>query len=438
MGQSSSTASSAGFSSDTLDPNELYKKSPPAFGHAIAKYFAFDAEYLNFNHGAFGSVPLPVSAAARKLSKSIEANPDHFFHTSYLSLLPDVRRQLAEMIGADTDECVLVSNATTGINVVLRNFRWEKEDIIVTLNTTYRSVERTTQYLSDIAPHPTVYNFTVNFPTTPAAIIVSFREFLRALPRIRGNKVVAVIDSIISAPGVLMPWQEMVNVCKEESVWSVIDAAHSIGQEPDINLSEAKPDFWVSNCHKWLYSMRGCAVLYVPKRNQHIVISSIPTAHWYISPADRKDHNFVTQFQWTGTVDAVAYLSVLAALEFRNWIGGEASINEYCHRTTLEGGKRLIDVLGTRLLDPEGDMTANMVNVELPMPSHIEYTQELEQRISLKLLEGHNMSSKLYYHNGAWWIRCCSQVWTEVEDFQKLGKAWLAVIAEISQEFEAK
>lgn len=36
------------------------------------------------------------------------------------------------MIGADTDECVLVSNATTGINVVLRNFRWEKEDIIVT------------------------------------------------------------------------------------------------------------------------------------------------------------------------------------------------------------------------------------------------------------------------------------------------------------------
>jgi hypothetical protein len=51
----------------------------------------------------------------------------------------------------------------------------------------------------------------------------------------------------------------------------------------------------------------------------------------------------------------------LQALEFRNWIGGEAKINEYCHSTALEGGKRLAEVLGTRLLNPEGDLTANMV-----------------------------------------------------------------------------
>lgn len=45
------------------------------------------------------------------------------------------------------------------------------------------------------------------------------------------NRFVAVIDSITSVPGVLLPWKEMVQVCKEEGVWSVIDAAHSIGQE---------------------------------------------------------------------------------------------------------------------------------------------------------------------------------------------------------------
>lgn len=47
----------------------------------------------------------------------------------------------------------------------------------------------------------------------------------------RQNKIVAVIDSIASNPGVLLPWQEMVKVCREEGVWSVIDGAHSIGQE---------------------------------------------------------------------------------------------------------------------------------------------------------------------------------------------------------------
>ena len=50
-------------------------------------------------------------------------------------------------------------------------------------------------------------------------------------PAGRKNKIVAVIDSIASMPGVLLPWQEMVKVCREEGVWSVVDAAHSLGQE---------------------------------------------------------------------------------------------------------------------------------------------------------------------------------------------------------------
>lgn len=55
-----------------------------------------------------------------------------------------------------------------------------------------------------------------------------------------GNKFVAVIDSITSNPGYPMPWKEMVQICKEEGVWSVIDAAHSIGQE----VQSAQSDSW--------------------------------------------------------------------------------------------------------------------------------------------------------------------------------------------------
>lgn len=106
-------------------------------------------------------------------------------------------------------------------------------------------MRRAVQYLSDIPPHPTISQFTVTFPAIPASIIAKFQEHLRALLRLKG-KVVAVIDSIVSTPGVLMPWKEMVKACKEENVWSVVDAAHSVGQEPDINLDEAMPDFWVS------------------------------------------------------------------------------------------------------------------------------------------------------------------------------------------------
>ena len=46
-----------------------------------------------------------------------------------------------------------------------------------------------------------------------------------------GNRFVVVIDAISSMPGVLMPWKRMVEICKEQGLWSVVDAAHSIGQE---------------------------------------------------------------------------------------------------------------------------------------------------------------------------------------------------------------
>ena len=47
----------------------------------------------------------------------------------------------------------------------------------------------------------------------------------------KGNRIVAIVDSISSNPGIYMPWKEMVKICKDEGVWSLIDAAHSIGQE---------------------------------------------------------------------------------------------------------------------------------------------------------------------------------------------------------------
>jgi selenocysteine lyase/cysteine desulfurase len=59
-------------------------------------------------------------------------------------------------------------------------------------------------------------------------------------------KIVAIIDSIVSNPAVYLPWKEMITLCRERGILTVIDAAHSVGQEPNINLSGAGPDFWVS------------------------------------------------------------------------------------------------------------------------------------------------------------------------------------------------
>ena len=41
------------------------------------------------------------------------------------------RHLLANLIGAEIDEVVLVPNTTHGINTILRNFEWKEGDILL-------------------------------------------------------------------------------------------------------------------------------------------------------------------------------------------------------------------------------------------------------------------------------------------------------------------
>ncbi|KAF8885057.1 pyridoxal phosphate-dependent transferase [Gymnopilus junonius] len=406
----------------TIDWQKHFKEEQPEFGHGMLKYYSMDPEYINLNSGSYGTTPKPVQTAVEALSARIESNPDLFLRKDYFPLLSDLREKLAALVNAKATDIVLVHNASMGINTILRNIEWEEGDVIFAFTTTYGSVSATIKNISDVPPHPTASIITLNYPTTHAEIVEQFRKHVQEHPAKPNKKRVAVIDSIISNPGVLLPWKEMVKICKEEGIWSLVDAAHSIGQEVGLNLTEADPDFWVSNCHKWLSGKRSCAVLYVPERNQHLIKSSIPTSTYYISPKDRPEPNSTFLEQ---------------PLEYRKWLGGEEKINAYCHDLAIEGGKRLAEILSTRLLDPTGESTLNMVNVGLPLPGSIHPTLALSISLRDKMFE-HKAYSQFYYHNGEWWTRCSVQVWNELEDFEKLGQIWLQVCAAVQEELKAE
>ncbi|KAI0649240.1 PLP-dependent transferase [Trametes meyenii] len=454
---------------------EAYDASqkPPPFGHSLKYYFALDPDYVNLNNGSYGSLPLPVLFAVTKLGYDIERNPDEF-HRLVLrpGLLAKARESVAKVIGANADEVVLVPNATSGVNTVLRNFEWHEGDVIIATTTTYDAVDNTILYLTDHSEpvRPEAVKIELTFPLTHAEILERFRVAVRDVKQKyahrafadvpplssgysaenqgQGNKIVAVVDAIVANPGVALPWREIVRIAREEGVWTVLDAAHSIGQEADLNLSEAKPDFWVSNCHKWMYAKRGCAVLYVPKRNQHIIKSSVPTSHGYVRPAQAKIRgtDFVQQHEWTGTTDQTPYVTIPDVLAFREWLGGENVINAYCHQLALDGGKRLAEVLGTRVLDETGELTLNMTNVQLPLPVEKAlgevYTHALNGEIN-KYLQNTLLSKRKayaahYYHAGAWWVRCSAQVFNEISDFERLGVILKDVCKEVEEAFLSK
>lgn len=62
-----------------------------------------------------------------------------------------------------------------------------------------------------------------------------------------------------------------------------------------------------------------------------------------------------------------------AALDFREWLGGERKINEYTHALAIAGGNRLAECLGTRVMDPDGELTLNMVGEDSSHSAHPTY-----------------------------------------------------------------
>lgn len=137
-----------------------------------------------------------------------------------------------------------------------------------------------------------------------------------------------------------MPWERVVEYCKShENVWTIVDAAHAIGQIVEIKLNKTQPDFFVSvgsilvmellglSCRTSIElpqmavcKARMCSSLHPTKvtpqtsachrgnlpydRNQHLIKTTLPTSAGYVSPKDYakdptlpKPPNFVEQFK---------------------------------------------------------------------------------------------------------------------------------------------
>ena len=56
------------------------------------------------------------------------------------------------------------------------------------------------------------------------------------------------------------------------------------------------------------------------------------------------------------------FLTFCSAIAFREWLGGEKVIYDYCHQLAVDGAKRLAEILGTRVLDEHGELTTTMVS----------------------------------------------------------------------------
>ncbi|KAG0204526.1 hypothetical protein BGX28_003574 [Mortierella sp. GBA30] len=399
--------------------------NPGPFGHKQRQNFLFPEKFTQFNHGSYGTFPKVVQDGWFASHKRAEEDPDRFMRRELKPILANIRSQLGELVHCEKDELALVQNTTVGINTVLRSIQFQPGDRILQLSTGFISVDKTIRYICDTHEDVQLIEVPITFPMNDKEIVDKVEEVVKAQQQLKdGSRIrLAMVDWISSVPAIVHPVKELIEMLQSYGILVFVDGAHAIGQV-HVDLDALRPDFFITNCHKWFLSVRGSALLYIAKRHQHLIH---PTA---ITSAYKT--GFEDEFAYSGTQDYSSLLSIATAIEFRKQYGEEA-IRSYTHGLAVEGGKVLAKILGTNGLTPYEHQIPNMVNVRLPIKD-VNHPKADSKYLMDTLMDRYNVYTPAFQHGGYLWTRVSAQIYLELSDFERLGHIWKEVIDEINAE----
>ena len=371
-----------------------------SFGVGLREHFLLDDRLVFLNHGSFGACPKEVLAAQNDWRTRLERDPISFM----MRVLPVAIRAQAEglgaLLGARGQDLVFVENATTGVNAILRGMVFEPEDEVLTFDHLYTAVDNTLDFLAKRIGFRLV-RATFALPlTNPDEIVAAVTAQITDRTRI------AVLDHITSFSGIVMPMEKIVAACHAKGVPVLVDGAHAPGML-DLNIEQIGADYYVGNCHKWLWAPKGCAFLHVQPKHQ---ANTHPP-----SISNYEKQGFPTNFDWTGTKDPSAWLSTGAGLAFHRKLGGRA-VAEYNHALVVWALKMLSVELGWMVIAPT-EMIGSIGTLRIPNTDGA--TAAAAAALHDYLVDVHDIEVLVHAHD-AIYLRISAQVYNERGDYEKL------------------
>lgn len=311
------------------------------------------------NHGSFGACPRPVFETYQEWQRRLEADPVEFLGRRLDEMLREARESLAAYIGTHPDQIVFVTNATFGVNIVARSLMLALEpgDEVLATDHEYGAADRTWRFLCA--------QYGLKYINQPIPLpLSSDEEMLEAFwrgvtPRTR----VIFVSHITSPTALIFPVEKICRRARAAGIITMVDGAHAPGHIL-LHLDELGADFYTGNCHKWLCAPKGSGFLYARPDRQALLHPLIVSWGWDsrspgVSP-------FQDYFNWTGTDDPAAYLSVPAAIAFQQQYDWDA-VRLACHALASSARQHITALLGTTPICPDSPhWYGQMCSISLP------------------------------------------------------------------------
>ena len=387
----------------------------------VRDFWSLDPNITFLNHGSFGACPNPVMEAQQEIRARMELEPLRFFRREHEALLDNARQILGHHVGASPKNLVFVTNATGGGNTILQSLEFKPSENIVITDHAYGSCRNAVEFVAK---------------RWGASVIVAKIPFPLEDPSQANESILAAVtpetrlvllDHITSPTALVMPIAATINELNIRGVETLVDGAHGAGMIP-LNLDQLGATYYTGNCHKWLCAPKGAAFLWVDSENQskirplqisqgvsHAASTNLPTRSKYWQA-----------FDWTGTHDPSAYLSIPHAIEFLSSLHpkGLNGVMEQNRNLTLQARDLLSEMLGIVPPAPE-EMIGSMVSLLLPefpgipVDPHatIDPLQDLlflEHHFEVPIIPWNDSKQRM--------IRTSSQMYNDLSQYEALGQ----------------
>jgi isopenicillin-N epimerase len=324
------------------------------------------------NHGSYGACPRPVFDTFQRWQRTLEEQPVEFLGRRLHGLLAEARERLATYVGTSADALVFVPNATHAMNIVARSLQptLAPDDEVLGNDHEYGAVERTWRFLcTQRGAHYRSQHIALPL-ATPEEVVERLWEGVTERTR------VIVVSHITSPTALTFPVAEICRRAADRGILTVVDGAHAPGQI-DLDLDTLGADFYLGNCHKWMAAPKGAGFLYARPERQSLLQPLVVSWGWEarnpgLSP-------FQDYFEWIGTDDPSAYLSVPAAISFQaehEW----SQVRAACHALAVEAQQHIGELTGLAPICPDTpDWWVQMVAI--PLPSDGLPAEEIKRRL---------------------------------------------------------
>jgi isopenicillin-N epimerase len=379
----------------------------------FAPLFALDPQVSYLNHGAFGACPYAVLAVQQEFRQRLERNSLHFFMRELEGLFDQTRAVLAPFLGATPEDLVFVPNATAGVNTVLASLDQEAGTEVVVTDHTYPACRNAVEYW---AKRRSVHVRVAKLPFPLASPSELSRAILAEVtPRTR----LVLLDHVTSPSGLIVPLEELVPALRERGVETLVDGAHGPGMLP-LQLDQLGATYYTGNLHKWCCAPKGAAFLWVTRDRQPTIHPLVISHGWAAQRTDRP--RFLLEFDWPGTLDPSAILSIPAALGFLGGLfeGGFPALYAHNRALALRARGILCSALGTAPPCPEpmiGSLAAVLFperTPKAPTPEAL-YAALVARNIEVPIVAWPGKPSGF--------VRIAAQVYNTESEFIALGQA---------------